>query len=91
MARIAGVDLPRDKRVEIGLTYIYGIGRTSATRILTEAGVNPDIRCRDLTDDDVKKISAVIDETQSVTEKDFQFVVRRLRQMLELEKVLREQ
>ena len=47
MARIAGVDLPRDKRVEIGLTYIYGIGRTSATSILTEAGVNPDIRCRD--------------------------------------------
>ena len=66
MARIAGVDLPRDKRVEIGLTYIYGIGRTSATRILTEAGVNHDIRCRDLTDDDVKKISAVIDETQTV-------------------------
>jgi len=47
MARIAGVDLPRDKRVEIGLTYIYGIGRTSATRILTEAGVNPDIRCKE--------------------------------------------
>ena len=66
MARIAGVDLPRDKRVEIGLTYIYGIGRTSATRILAEAGVNPDTRCRDLTDDDVKKISAVIDETQTV-------------------------
>ena len=66
MARIAGVDLPRDKRVEIGLTYIYGIGRTSATRILTEAGVNSDIRCRDLTDDEVKKISAVIDETQTV-------------------------
>ena len=53
-------------RDRIGLTYIYGIGRTSATRILTEAGVNPDIRCRDLTDDDVKKISAVIDETQTV-------------------------
>ena len=66
MARIAGVDLPRDKRVEIGLTYIYGIGRTSATRILAEAGVNPDTRCRDLTDDEVKKISAVIDETQTV-------------------------
>lgn len=66
MARIAGVDLPRDKRVEIGLTYIYGIGRTSADRILKESGVNPDIRCRDLTDDDVKKISAVIDETQTV-------------------------
>ena len=66
MARIAGVDLPRDKRVEIGLTYIYGIGRTSAYLILSEAGVNPDIRCRDLTDEDVKKISAVIDETQTV-------------------------
>ena len=66
MARIAGVDLPRDTRVEIGLTYIYGIGRTSATRILEEAGFNPDTRCRDLTDDEVKKISAVIDETQTV-------------------------
>ena len=66
MARIAGVDLPRDKRVEIGLTYIYGIGRPSAIRILEEAGVDPDIRCRDLTDEDVKKISAVIDETQTV-------------------------
>ena len=66
MARIAGVDLPRDKRVEIGLTYIYGIGRASSNRILSEAGVNPDIRCRDLTDEDVKKISAVIDETQVV-------------------------
>ena len=66
MARIAGVDLPREKRVEIGLTYIYGIGRTSATRILAEAGVDPDIRCRDLTDEDVKKISAIIDESQLV-------------------------
>ena len=66
MARIAGVDLPRDKRVEIGLTYIYGIGRVSATRILAEANVDPDIRCRDLTDEDVKKISEVIDETQQV-------------------------
>ena len=66
MARIAGVDLPRDKRVEIGLTYIYGIGRASATRILAEAGVDADTRCRDLTDEDVKKISAVIDETQTV-------------------------
>ena len=66
MARIAGVDLPRDKRVEIGLTYIYGIGRTSADRILKEAGVNPDTRCRDLTDDEVKRLSAVIDETMTV-------------------------
>ena len=66
MARIAGVDLPRDKRVEIGLTYIYGIGRVSSNRILEEAGVNPDTRVRDLTDEEVKKISAVIDETQLV-------------------------
>ena len=62
MARIAGVDLPREKRVEIGLTYIYGIGRVSSVKILDKAGVNPDIRVRDLTDDDVKAISAVIDE-----------------------------
>ncbi len=60
MARIAGVDLPRDKRVEIGLTYIYGIGRTSADKILKTANVNPDTRCRDLTDDEVKKLSEVI-------------------------------
>ena len=66
MARIAGVDLPRDKRVEIGLTYIYGIGRTSADRILKEANVNPDTRCRDLTEEEVKRISVVIDETQTV-------------------------
>ena len=60
MARIAGVDLPRDKRVEIGLTYIYGIGRTSANKILEAAKVNPDTRVRDLTDDEVKKIAEVI-------------------------------
>ena len=66
MARISGVDLQREKRVEIGLTYIYGIGRTSSNRILAAAGVNPDTRVRDLTDEDVKKISAVIDETQTV-------------------------
>ncbi|MCI9009491.1 MAG: 30S ribosomal protein S13 [Lachnospiraceae bacterium] len=66
MARIAGVDLPREKRVEIGLTYIYGIGRVSSNRILKEAGVNPDTRVRDLTDDEVRKISSVIDQTQTV-------------------------
>ena len=66
MARIAGVDLPREKRVEIGLTYIYGIGRVSATRILAKAEVNPDTRVKDLTDDEVKKISAAIDESQTV-------------------------
>ena len=62
MARIAGVDLPRDKRIEIGLTYIYGIGRVSATKILEKANVNPDTRVRDLTDDEVKVLSEVIDE-----------------------------
>ena len=66
MARISGVDLPREKRVEIGLTYIYGIGRTSSNRILAEAGVNPDTRVKDLTDDEVKKIAAVVADTQVV-------------------------
>jgi len=62
MARIAGIDLPREKRIEIGLTYIYGIGRTSSNKILEAAKVNPDTRVRDLTDDEVKKISEIIEE-----------------------------
>ena len=66
MARIAGVDLPRETRVEIGLTYIYGIGRVSSNRILEAANVDPNTRVKDLTDDEVKRISAVIDETQTV-------------------------
>ena len=66
MARISGVDLPREKRVEIGLTYIYGIGRTSSKRILEKAGVSPDIRCKDLSDEDVAKLREVIDETMMV-------------------------
>ena len=66
MARIAGVDLPREKRIEIGLTYVYGIGRVSSNKILAEAGVNPDVRVRDLSDDDVKKIQEVVDETMVV-------------------------
>lgn len=61
MARIAGVDLPREKRVEIGLTYIYGIGLTSAQKILAEAKVNPDIRVKDLTDDQVQAIRKAMD------------------------------
>ena len=64
MARIAGVDLPREKRVEIGLTYIYGIGRTSANRILTEAGVNPDTRVKDLTDDELGRIRSEVAKHQ---------------------------
>ena len=66
MARISGVDLPREKRIEIGLTYIYGIGLPSSQRILKEANVNPDTRVRDLTDDEVKRISEIINETQMV-------------------------
>ena len=62
MARIAGVDLPKDKRVEIGLTYIYGIGRKSADIILKETGVNPDIRVKDLSEDDLAKICDYIDK-----------------------------
>ena len=66
MARISGVDLQREKRVDIGLTYIYGIGRVSAARILEKANVNPDTRVRDLTDDEVKKLSEVINENYTV-------------------------
>ena len=64
MARISGVDLPREKRVEIGLTYIYGIGRSSSNRILAEAGVNPYTRVKDLTDDEVTKLATIIAATQ---------------------------
>ncbi len=60
MARIAGVDLPREKRIEIGLTYIYGIGRPSADKILAQADVNPDTRVRDLTDDEVKRFRLLL-------------------------------
>lgn len=66
MARISGVDLPREKRVEIGLTYIYGIGRVSSNKILAQANVNPDTRVRDLTDEEVKRISEVIDANHTV-------------------------
>ena len=66
MARIAGVDLPREKRVEIGLTYIYGIGRVSANKILEAANVNPDTRVRELTDDEVKRLAEVIEKDYMV-------------------------
>ena len=66
MARIAGVDLPNDKRVEIGLTYIYGIGRKSANDILAEAGINPDTRVKDLTEDEVSKLRECIDKGYNV-------------------------
>ena len=70
MARISGVDLPRDKRIEIGLTYVYGIGRATSTRLLKEAGVNPDTRVRDLTDEEVGKIRDEIDADSILIEGD---------------------
>ena len=66
MARIAGVDLPRDKRVEIGLTYIYGIGRPTSNMILEKTGINPDIRIRDLSDEEVQKLRDEIEKTHKV-------------------------
>ena len=66
MARIAGIDLPREKRIEIALTYIYGIGRTSANKILAEAGVNPDIRVKDLSEEDEGKLREVIAASYTV-------------------------
>lgn len=62
MARIAGVDLPREKRVEIGLTYIFGVGRTRSNQILEKTGINPDTRIRDLTDDEISKLRDIIDK-----------------------------
>ncbi len=66
MARIAGVDLPREKRVEIGLTYIFGIGRTKSNEILAKTGVNPDTRVKDLTEEEVIKIREVVDKEYKV-------------------------
>ena len=70
MARISGVDLPRDKRIEIGLTYVYGIGRATSNRLLKEAGVNPNTRVRDLTDEEVGKIRDAIDADSILIEGD---------------------
>ena len=70
MARIAGLDLPREKRVEIGLTYIYGIGVASSNKILAKAGINPDTRVKDLTDDQVNAIRKVLDEDEYKLEGD---------------------
>ena len=75
MARIAGVDLPKEKRVEIGLTYVYGIGRKSANDILAKAGVNPDTRVKDLTDEEETKIREVIDKDGYVVEGDLRRMV----------------
>ena len=70
MARIAGVDLPNEKRVEIGLTYIFGIGLTTSKKILADTGINPDTRVRDITDDEVKKITETIEEMGIMVEGD---------------------
>ena len=66
MARIAGVDLPREKRVEIGLTYIFGIGRSASNKILAKTGINPDTRVKDLTEDEVGKLREAIDAEYTV-------------------------
>jgi len=84
MARISGVDLPKDKRVEIGLTYIYGIGRTSAAKIIDAAGVNPDTRVKDLTDDEVRRLSAVIEasyEVEGELRRDVALNIKRLQEI----------
>lgn len=81
MARISGVDLPRDKRVEIGLTYIYGIGRKTSNDILAATGVNPDTRVRDLSEDDVSKLREYIDHNLRVEgdlRRDVAFDIKRL-------------
>ena len=81
MARIAGVDLPRDKRVEIGLTYIFGLGRKSASDILAATGINPDTRVRDLTEDEVSKLREYIDHNYVVEgdlRRDVAFDIKRL-------------
>lgn len=81
MARIAGVDLPRDKRIEIGLTYIFGIGRKTANDIIAATGVNPDTRVRDLTEEDISKLREYIDNSCRVEgdlRRDIAFDIKRL-------------
>src|SRR5690554_7459486 len=83
MARIAGVDLPRDKRVEIGLTYIFGIGKTSSNEILAKAGVNPDTRVKDLTETEVSNLRAVIDtyHVEGDLRRDIALNIKRLKEI----------
>lgn len=81
MARIAGIDLPKEKRVEIGLTYIYGIGRPTADKILAETGVDPDTRVKDLTEDEVQRIREYIDKnvvTEGDLHRDISLSIKRL-------------
>ena len=84
MARISGVDLPNDKRVEIRLTYIYGIGKTTSDKIIEATGVNPDTRCRDLTEEDVKKLSDYITNNLDVEgdlRRNVAFDIKRLKEI----------
>ena len=84
MARIAGVDLPRNKRVEIGLTYIYGIGRTRSNEILSDAGVNPDTRVRDLAEVEVAQLREIIDREHRVEgdlRREIQMNIKRLQEI----------
>lgn len=83
MARIAGIDLPRDKRVEVGLTYIYGIGRSRSNEILSKAGVNPDTRIKDLTEAEVAEIRAIIDgyQVEGDLRRDVSLNIKRLREI----------
>ena len=85
MARISGVDIPNEKRVEIGLTYIYGIGRSRSNEILQKTGINPDTRCKDLTEDDVAKLRDVI-ENDYVVEGDLRRdVALNIKRMIEID------
>ncbi len=84
MARISGVDLPREKRVEIGLTYIYGIGRATADKILADTGVDPDVRVKDLSDSDISKIRDYIDKNLHVEgdlKREIDMNIKRLREI----------
>jgi len=84
LARIAGVDLPRDKRVEISLTYIFGIGKSSSQKILAEAGINPDTRVKDLTEEEISKLRSIIDKNYSVEgdlRRDVSMSIKRLMDM----------
>ncbi len=83
MARIAGVDLPRDKRIEVGLTYIFGIGRKTSNKILTAAGINPDTRVRDLTEEEVNNLRKIIDthHVEGDLRRDVALNIKRLREI----------
>ena len=85
MARISGVDLPRDKRIEIGLTYVYGIGLTSARKILAETGINPDTRVKDLTESEINSLRTIIDSGEYSVEGDLKreiaFDIKRLQEI----------